>query len=213
LIAPAALIAMLATSIAASGQPAFEGHSEPIRGHVKERMVGSSWHRGCPVGLGDLRLLRVTYWGFDDRAHNGRLVVNKRFDDQIIAVMTRLYHLRYPIRRMQLVDQYGADDDRSTAADNTSAFNCRFVAGTNHWSMHAYGEAIDINPVENPYVSGSYFTPPNGKPYVDRSRHAPGMIHAGDKVFKAFAKKAGWEWLGDGPQTIRDYQHFSSTGD
>ena len=213
MIFPTAFIAMLASSVAASGQPAFHASSEPIGGHVKERIVGSSWHRGCPVGLDDLRLLRVTYWGFDDRAHNGRLVVNARDDEGVIAVMKRLYHLRYPIRRMQLVDQYGADDDRSTAADNTSAFNCRFVAGTNHWSMHAYGEAIDINPVENPYVSGSYFTPPGGRPYLDRSRHAPGMIHEGDKVFKAFAKKAGWEWLGDGPQSIRDYQHFSSTGD
>ena len=129
MIAPTALIALLATSIAASGEPAFEGTSEPIAGKVRERIVGSSWHRGCPVGLGDLRLLRVTYWGFDDQPHNGRLVVNARYDRQMIAVMKRLYKLRYPIRRMQLVDQYGADDDRSMAADNTSAFNCRFVAG------------------------------------------------------------------------------------
>jgi hypothetical protein len=216
LIAPTALIALLAASIAgtpAVGQPAFAGHSEPIQGHVKERIVGSSWHRGCPVGLGDLRLLRVTYWGFDDRPHNGRLVVNKRFDDQIIAVMKRLYKLRYPIRRMQLVDRYDAVDDRSMAHDNTSAFNCRFVAGTTRWSMHAYGLAIDLNPIENPYVSGSHVSPPAGEPYADRSRQAPGMIHEGDEVFEAFAKKAGWEWLGDGPQTIRDYQHFSSTGD
>jgi hypothetical protein len=99
------------------------------------------------------------------------------------------------------------------SADNTSAFNCRFVAGTTRWSMHAYGLAIDINPIENPYVSGSHVSPPEGRPYADRSRHARGMIHAGDDVFKAFAKKAGWEWLGDGPQSIRDYQHFSSTGD
>jgi hypothetical protein len=216
LIAPTAFIAMLATSIAAAGQPAepsFEGHSEPIKGHVKERIVGSSWHRGCPVGLGDLRLLRVTYWGFDDRPHNGRLVVNARYDDEIIAVMRRLYHLRYPIRSLQLVDRYDAVDDRSMAHDNTSAFNCRFVAGTTRWSMHAYGLAIDLNPIENPYVSGSHVSPPAGQQYADRSRHAPGMIHEGDEVFQAFAKKAGWEWLGDGPQTIRDYQHFSETGD
>lgn len=213
MIAPTALVAVLATSIAASGQPAFEGHSEPIAGHVRERMVGNSWHRGCPVGLDDLRLLRVTYWGFDDRPHNGRLVVNAHYDDEIVAVMKRLYKLRYPIRRMQLIDQYGADDNRSMSADNTSAFNCRFVAGTTRWSLHAYGFAIDINPIENPYVSGSHVSPPEGRPFADRSRHARGMIHADDEVFEAFAKKAGWEWLGDGPQSIRDYQHFSSTGD
>ncbi len=163
--------------------------------------------------IGDLRLLRITYWGFDDRPHNGRLVVNAKFDDEIVAAMKRLYHLRYPIRRMRLIDQYGASDHRSMAADNTSAFNCRFVAGTTRWSMHAYGLAIDINPIENPYVSGSHVSPPEGRPYADRSRQAPGMIHAGDDVVEAFAKKAGWGWLGDGPQTIRDYQHFSSTGD
>jgi len=212
-LAPAALIAVLATSIAASGPPAFEGRSEAIDGHVRERIVGSSWHRGCPVGLGDMRLLRVTHWGFDDRPHNGRLVVHAAHADEIIAVMKRLYKLRYPIRRMQLIDQYGADDRRSMAADNTSAFNCRFVAGTTRWSMHAYGLAIDINPIENPYVSGSHVSPPEGRPYADRSRNRPGMIHDGDEVEQAFAKKAGWEWLGDGPQTIRDYQHFPSTGD
>jgi hypothetical protein len=208
-----AFIAVLASSVAASGQPAFEGSTEPIDGHVRERIVGNSWHRGCPVALGDLRLLRVTYWGFDDRPHRGRLVVNERYDEQLVAVMKRLYHLRFPIRRMQLVDHFDASDHRSMNADNTSAFNCRFVAGTTRWSMHAYGLAIDVNPIENPYVSGTHVSPPAGEPYADRSRHAPGMIHAGDEVFEAFAKKAGWEWLGDGPQTIRDYQHFSSTGD
>ena len=102
--------------------------------------------------------------------------------------MRRLYRIDYPIRRMELVDRYGADDHRSMAADNTSAFNCRFVAGTNRWSMHAYGRAIDINPVENPYVSGSHVSPPAGVPFADRSRHARGMIHAGDQVVRAFAR-------------------------
>ena len=113
---------------------------------------------------------------------------------------------------MELIDRYGADDRRSMAADNTSAFNCRFVAGTNRWSMHAYGLAIDLNPVENPYVSGSHVSPPAGAPFADRSRDAPGMIHDGDAVVRAFARRAGWEWLGDGPGSVRDYQHFSADG-
>jgi hypothetical protein len=205
-------VAIALASAAVSGQPAFEGHSEPISGHVRERIVGSSWHHGCPVGLGDLRLLELTYLDFRGDAKRGRLVVSERYDDELIAVFKRLYNIGYPIRRMALVDRYDANDSRSTRADNTSAFNCRFVAGTTRWSMHAYGVAIDINPVENPYVSGSHFTPPNGKPYLDRSRNAPGMIHDGDKVEKAFARRAGWEWLGDGPQSIRDYQHFSENG-
>ncbi len=204
--------AVALASLGMSGQPAFQGHSEPIEGKVRERIVGSSWHQGCPVGLGDLRLLELTYLDFDGDAKHGRLIVNERSADGILAVFKRLYNIGYPVRKMSLVDRYDANDSRSTRADNTSAFNCRYVAGTTRWSMHAYGIAIDINPVENPYVSGSHFTPPNGEPYLDRSRNAPGMIHDGDRVEKAFARRAGWEWLGDGPQSIRDYQHFSENG-
>jgi hypothetical protein len=205
-------LAVAAALAGGAHQPSFEGHSERLDGHLRERIEGSSWHRGCPVGLGKLRLLELSYRGFDGRSHHGRLIVNRRFDDEILAVMRRLYRLGYPIRRMELIDRFGADDHRSMAADNTSAFNCRFVAGTRRWSMHAYGLAIDLNPVENPYVSGSHVSPPAGEPYADRSRDAPGMIHAGDAVIEAFARKAGWEWLGDGSRSYRDYQHFSSDG-
>lgn len=205
-------LAVIASSLAAgAAQPPFEGSTEPIAGHVRERIVGSSWREGCPVGLGKLRLLRVTYWGFDDRAHNGRLVVNRRFDDEIVAVMRRLYRIRYPIRRMRLIDRYGADDHRSMNADNTSGFNCRFVAGTERWSMHAYGLAIDINPIENPYVSGDHVSPSAGEPFADRSRDAPGMVHSGDRVVRAFARIAEWEWGGSWPGA-KDYQHFSANG-
>ena len=98
------------------------------------------------------------------------------------------------------------------AADNTSAFNCRFVAGQpGVWSEHAFGRAIDVNPIENPYVTGSgYVSPPAGAPYAHRSRHAQGMIHRGGPVVAAFAA-AGWEWGGSWPGT-KDYQHFSATG-
>ena len=208
-----ALVAVIgvAAALAGGAEPQFEGTSRPIEGKIRERIVGSSWHHGCPVGIGRLRLLDLTYRDFDGDVHHGRLVVNRSDDDGIIAVFKRLFKLGYPIRRMELVDRYGADDHRSMAADNTSAFNCRFVAGTTRWSNHAYGRAVDINPVENPYVDGSHVSPPAGRPYADRSRHAPGMIHDGDKVVHAFARKAGWEWLGDGPGP-RDYQHFSADG-
>src|ERR687891_28556 len=136
-------VATLATSLAGGGEPAFEGHSEPIRGAIKERIVGSSWRPGCPVHHSKLRLLELTHLGFDGDVHRGRLIVH-----------------------------YGADDRRSMKADNTSAFNCRFVAGTTRWSMHAYGKAIDLNPIENPYVSGSHVSPPAGEPFADRSREA-----------------------------------------
>ena len=175
-------------------------------------MIGSSWHRGCPVGLGDLRLLRLSYWGFDDLAHTGRLVVNKAVAADVLAAMRSLYRHRFPIRRMRLVDAYGADDHRSMAADNTSAFNCRFINGQpGVWSQHAFGKAIDIDPIENPYVTGSGFvSPPAGSPYADRSRHAAGMVHRGDPTVGAFSA-IGWGWGGHWSWP-KDFQHFSANG-
>jgi poly-gamma-glutamate synthesis protein (capsule biosynthesis protein) len=207
-----ALAALAAAALAGSPAPPFEGDVEPIRGKVKDRIEGSSWRAGCPVPLDKLRLVEVTHWGFDGDPHRGRLVIHRREAREIVAVMKRLFKVRYPIRRMELIDRYDADDNRSMNADNTSAFNCRFVAGTSRWSMHAYGRAIDLNPIENPYVSGSHVSPPAGQPYADRSRRAKGMIHAGDEVVEAFAEKAGWEWGGSWPGGTRDYQHFSSDG-
>lgn len=174
-------------------------------------MTGVSWHPGCPVGLTDLRLLTVTHWSFDGHLRRGRLVVNRDAAAGMLKVMRRLYRLRYPIRQMRLVDAYGAEDRSSMAADNTSAFNCRFVAGSpGVWSEHAYGRAIDINPIENPYVSGGYVSPPAGADFADRSRHAKGMIHRHGPVVAAFAS-IGWEWAGNWASP-KDYQHFSTTG-
>jgi hypothetical protein len=193
------------------GTPAFDGSVSRIDAETRQRMTGVSWRPGCPVGFASLRLLRVDHWGFDGRPHRGRLIVHRDRARAILGVMRRLYRLRFPIRSMRLVDAYGAEDRRSMAADNTSAFNCRTVAGTSRWSEHAYGRAIDLNPVENPYVTSSgYVSPPAGGRFADRSRHAKGMIHRGGPVVAAFAA-AGWEWGGnwDWP---KDYQHFSATG-
>jgi hypothetical protein len=191
---------------------AFHGRSQRIGPELRQRMSGVSWHRGCPVGLGRLRLLTVTHWGFDGAVHRGRLVVNRDAAAAILGAMRALFHLRYPIRQMRLVDAYGADDHRSMDADNTSAFNCRFVAGSGGvWSQHAYGRALDLNPLENPYVTESgYVSPPAGAPYADRSRHAKGLIHRGGPVVAAFAA-AGWEWGGNWAWP-KDFQHFSATG-
>ena len=208
----AATAASSADSADAAGgdQPGFQGHAASIRGQVRERIVGSSWHRGCPVALPKLRLVEVTYRGFDGDRHRGRLVVHRTQSEAVSDVMRRLYRIDYPIRRMELVDRYGADDHRSMAADNTSAFNCRFVAGTNRWSMHAYGRAIDVNPVENPYVSGSHVSPPAGARFADRSSRAPGVIHRHGFVVRAF-RRIGWEWGGNW-SSPKEYQHFSATG-
>ncbi len=200
-----------AASLPRPPKPAFRGTVHRIDAETRERMTGVSWRPGCPVGFADLRLLRVDHWGFDGRVHRGRLVVHRDQASAMLGVMRRLHRLRFPIRRMRPVDAYGADDRRSMAADNTSAFNCRLVAGTARWSEHAYGRAIDVNPIENPYVTASgYVSPPAGAPFVRRSRRVEGLIHGGGPVAAAFAA-AGWEWGGNWPWP-RDYQHFSATG-
>ena len=189
----------------------FEGTAEPIGPQLRQRMTGVSWHRGCPVGLSRLRLLRVTHWGFDGEVHRGRLVVHRDSAQSMLRVMRELHRLHFPIRRMRLVDAYGADDHRSMDADNTSAFNCRFVAGTNRWSEHAYGQAIDVNPIENPYVTGDgHVSPPAGARYADRSRRAKGLIHRNGPVVTAFEEN-GWGWGGNWSWP-KDYQHFSVGG-
>lgn len=192
-------------------RPPFKGTIHAVTPQMKAMMRQSgAWKPGCPVRFGDLRLLKVTFWGLDKRAHRGKLVVHRVWAKRLVTVFRKLYRARFPIRRMKLIDVYGASDRRSMNADNTSAFNGRYVSGTTRWSMHAYGLAIDINPVENPYVSGSYVSPKAGAKYADRSRKAKGMIHRGDVVVRAF-HSIGWKWGGDWPGT-KDYQHFSSNG-
>jgi hypothetical protein len=157
----------------------------------------TAWHAGCPVAISDLRFVSLTYWGFDGRPHDGHLVVNRDAVRPVVRAMRSLYDVRFPIRRMVLVDRYGADDKRSMAADNTSAFNCRLVEHSTSWSQHAYGRAIDINPLENPYIVGKQVLPPAGRAFMDRLLRRTGMIRAGDAVVRAFAA-VGWRGAGPG---------------
>jgi hypothetical protein len=185
----------------------FRGVVSRISVPLARRMTGVSWRPGCPVGLTDLRLLTVSFWGFDSRVHSGTLIVHRTVAAPVVRALSRLYAARFPIRRMAPVDAYGGDDFRSIEADNTSAFNCRPATGSSHWSEHAYGKAIDLDPLENPYVSGGKTSHAASRRYLDRGLRLPGMIHAGDVVVRAFAAE-GWGWGGVW-SGIRDYQHFS----
>jgi hypothetical protein len=170
-----------------------------------------SWREGCPVHYRDLRLITLSYWGFDNKPHTGELVVRKTVTDDIVQVFGKLYDWRWPIRQMKLVDAFKADDFDSIEADNTSAFNCRRATGSGNWSNHAYGEAIDINPRENPYVTaGGDTAHKNAEKYTERPTKGKGVINPGDRVVRAF-QQVGWEWGGDWAGT-KDYQHFSKGG-
>ena len=209
------MIAVLCGGLLFGAAPAgasngFFAHSARISPSLRSRMKGKSWHKGCPVPIRKLRLVRVSYHGFDGERHIGRLVLNKDAVDDVTSALEAMYDAGFKIHRMHLVDRYDAKDRRSMQHDNTSSFNCRNVAGTSSWSQHAYGRAVDINPVENPYVSGDHVSPRKGRPYADRSQHAKGMIHRRGATVKAF-KRVGWGWGGTW-SSAQDYQHFSATG-
>ena len=191
--------------------PAYAATIESVPSAVRQRMTGSSHDPArCPVGFTDLRLLTMRYVGFDGRAHTGQMVVHHRHARGLVGVFRELYEARFPIRRMQLVDAYGGDDNHSMAANNSSAYNCRTVAGKRTFSNHAYGAAVDINPVENPYVTADGILPAAGRRFVDVDRSADadaprGVIVADDVVVRAFAR-IGWKW--GGVWNEADYQHF-----
>lgn len=166
-----------------------------------------SYRAGCPVPPARLRTVVVSYRGFDGRARVGRIVVAGSVAPDVLAVFRLLWAERFPIRSLRPVSAFGGSDDRSMAADNTSGFNCRRVGGTSRWSLHAYGTAIDVNTVENPYVQGSHVSPPAGRAFLDRSRYRKGMAVEGGALVRAFAS-VGWKW----GAAFGDYQHFSTAG-
>lgn len=174
--------------------------------------LGKSWHTGCPVGPAALRALTMTFWGFDHQAHSGSLIVNASAVTAVRDAFHVMYDGRFPIRRMVPIAAYGGDDNKSMASDNTSAFNCRYAVanGPKSWSMHAYGEAVDIDTLENPYTLDGRVYPPAGKPYTDRSRQRGGMIVPGSLPVRAFSS-VGWGWGGRWSSSP-DYQHFSANG-
>lgn len=201
-----------APSLEAGGGPRFQGMIERIDPATGAELRSTTWHPGCPVPISHLRLLTLSYWGFDGAVHEGPMIVNENVAEDVVRVFGRLFRARFPIKRIALARRYRPNHDRPTKNDVTAAFNCRPATDNpGVWSQHAYGLAIDINPLQNPYVrSDGSVLRPAARPYTDRSLDESGMIHAGDVVVRAFAR-IGWGWGGD-YTSIRDYQHFSSTG-
>jgi hypothetical protein len=192
--------------------PAYHAQVAVLSPAERTAMTPRVWRRGCPVALSDLRRVTLTYVGFDGRAHQGALIVNRTVAAPVARAFGDLYAARFPIRRMLPIEAYGGSDFASIEADNTSSFNCRSATGSSQWSEHAYGRAIDIDPIENPYVDNGTTSHAASRPYVDRPRvrTRPGVIVDGGVVTRAFAR-IGWGWGGrwSGP---RDYQHVSASG-
>ncbi len=185
-------------------------YAAEISDEIKERINGKSYGEDCTVPYEDLRYLRLSYIGFDGKTHLGEMIVNKAIADDVIDIFKQLYQAKYPIEKMQLIDEYDGDDNKSMAANNSSAFNYRPVEGTDRLSLHSYGLAIDINPQYNPYITypdgEMLILPPNSEDYVDRNSENPYYIRHGDLCYEAFTKR-GFTWGGDWKNS-KDYHHF-----
>ena len=208
LAVPAVIIAGLAAVPMATA--AFEVRVTPLPAAQRTAMTPSVWRKGCPVGLDQLRAVTATYRGYDGSDHTGTLVVNQDVAPTVATALRRLYAAKVPIRKMRPIEAYGGDDWKSIDDDNTSAFNCRNATGSSNWSNHAYGRAIDINPIENPYVTSSGSVAHTAsKKFVTRTP-GPGVATPGSPLVTVFTG-LGWGWGGTWSGT-KDFQHFSSTG-
>ncbi len=198
----------------------FHGKIDALPAALGAAMRGTTWKPGCPVPLGDLRLLHFNYYGFDGVIRRGPMVVNASVADDVLWVFHRLFDARFPIKHVGLSTPFHpkafAQHRRITShRSNTASFNCRPVVTAlgpaSDYSQHAYGLAIDLNPLQNPYVTADGFVRNRAaEPYTPRSRHLEGMVHEGDIVVQSFAA-IGWEWGGNWSGD-KDYMHFSATG-
>jgi hypothetical protein len=186
----------------ADGQ--FAATVEPVPADVVAR---SSWQPACPVGVNELRYVTVGFWGFDDRAHTGELLVNAAWAEELVEVFRALFDSRFPIEEMRIIRAEEIDAHPTGDGNTTTSFVCRPAVGSGSWSRHAHGLAIDINPFHNPYVKGDLVLPELASAYVDRSNVRAGMIVEGDQATAAFAAM-GWGWGGRW-NTLDDYMHFS----
>lgn len=180
--------------------------STPIPPAVAERMRGVSYPDNAEIQMESLRYLQLAYVDFDGMDQVGELVCNKLIADDLLAIFQALYEARYPIRSIRLIDDFGADDELSMEADNTSCFNYRPISGTSRLSRHAYGLAVDVNPFENPYVRRSGVEPHGAEEYADRGRSFPHKIDRNDLCYKLFIEH-GFRWGGTW-NSVKDYQHF-----
>ena len=198
----------------------FDSSARPLDAPVRHELRAAHvWSARCPVPLSHLRVLTVRYHGFDGRSHAGELIVNADAVRPLTLVFRRLYALHFPIHHVQLSTVYGPRAGRPPDGDFTASFECREASaspctsranrGTGSWSEHAYGEAVDLNPVENPYVGCGMTRDKTARSYLDRSRLRRGMVTPA--VVRAFAA-VGWGWGGSWTGATKDYMHFSATG-
>ncbi|MEO8552648.1 MAG: M15 family metallopeptidase [Kofleriaceae bacterium] len=193
------------TALLAAPAACFVAEIHALSAEVRTRIANVSWRDEphCPSHA-ELAYLRLAHVTFEGGIATGELIVARAIAERAVELFRRLYALGFPIRQMKLVDELGADDERSMSADNTSAFNYRMVAGTQILSQHARGLAIDINPVENPWRKPERIAPAEGAAFADRSVIRPGMFVRPGPVVAAI-DELGWEWGGDWRHAFDDH--------
>jgi len=210
------LLRLLAIPLALVALHQPDSSIRPLSESLKSNLAHGQWHAGCPVALSQLRLVTVPYVDFDGLTREGQIIVHRDVAGSVSTVFRKLYELKFPIRHMRLSEMYRPRRAIPEDEDVTGSFWCRdsvpspCVGGTasGHWSNHAYGHAIDINPIENPYIGCGKVYDPRMAPYVDRSKRKKGMVTPA--VVRAF-RSIGWGWGGDWSGT-KDYMHFSTNG-
>ena len=211
------MLRLLALPLALVALHQVDSSIRPLPAPLRSNLEHGQWHPGCPVSLSDLRIVTVPYVDFDGRKQDGQIIVHRDVAGSVQKVFGKLYKLGFPIRHMRLSDMYGPPRAIPEDEDVTGSFWCRdsvpspCVGGTasGHWSNHAYGHAIDVNPIENPYIGCGKVHDPRMRPYVDRSRLKKGMVTPA--VVRAF-RSIGWGWGGDWSSGTKDYMHFSTNG-
>ena len=189
--------------------------AEEISDSVFARMWLKSWKENCPLKRSDLRYLKMLHRNADGKPQTGEMVVNAAIAGKVLGIFRKLYDAGYRIERMVLIDNYGADDETAMRANNSSAFNFRFMTGsTTKISKHGMGLAVDINTLYNPYVKRKadgtwHIEPATGRAYAfdrDARTDIPYKISHDDLAYRLFTE-AGFQWGGDWT-SLKDYQHF-----
>lgn len=175
------------------------------------RIKNKSYKNNCTVSRSDLRYLHLLHYTEDGKIKLGEMICHKDIANALIDIFRELFNNHYPIERMQLIDDFDADDIKSMEHNNTTCFNFRVVAGSKKLSNHSMGKAVDINPLYNPYVkrrsNGTYkISPETGKAYTDRTKKFKYKIDHNDLAYKLFTKH-GFRWGGN-YRSLKDYQHF-----
>lgn len=180
---------------------------EEISDSTLNRMTGNSYQEGCEVPIRDLRYLIIPHYDGKGAIRIGELVCHQDVADEFIYLFKELFRNKFPIERMELIDNFDGDDVRSMESNNTSAFNYRAITGTDRLSRHAFGMAIDINPLYNPCVRDESISPESGEYYANRNKLYKYTLVKGDLVYKILHDKFGFSWGGDF-ENCKDYQHY-----